>query len=57
MTLPDGFCWETDRWEKDWLRCGRQMVASVSMTAIPEKWIANVNRHDERTVGHPHAYF
>lgn len=57
MALPDEFQWDaTDRWGKDWLRCGRQIVASVGTTAISGQWIANVNRHDEiRSC--PYAYF
>jgi hypothetical protein len=57
MALPDGFEWDaTDRWGKDWLRCGRQIVASVSETAIRGTWIANVNRHGD-VASCPYAYF
>ena len=58
MPLPEHFAWETDRWGKTWLRCHRAIVASVSSTLFPDgRWIAYVNRHDERTASHPSAYF
>jgi hypothetical protein len=59
MALPDDFEWEpTNRWGQDWLRCGHQIIANVSKTVFPDgRWIANVNRHDERVASYPHAYF
>jgi hypothetical protein len=58
MELPDQFAWDsTNQWGQDWLKCGRAIVAGVSETAISGRWIANVNRHDENTISHPHAYF
>lgn len=57
--LPPDFAWDpTDQWGRDWLRCGRTIVASVSKTVFPDgRWIGNVNRHDERMASHPYAYF
>lgn len=58
MPLPEHFAWDTDRWGKTWLRCQHTIVASVSKTVFPDgRWIANVNRHDQRTASYPHAYF
>lgn len=55
--LPPDFTWDpTDRWGKDWLKCGHKIVASVGQTAIQGVWIANVNRHDE-VASCPYAYF
>ncbi|UYC11847.1 hypothetical protein [Xanthomonas sp. CFBP 8445] len=58
MPLPEHFAWDTDRWGKTWLRVQHAIVASVNKTVFPDgRWIANVNRHDERTASYPHAYF
>lgn len=58
MPLPEHFAWDTDQWGKTWLRCHRAIVASVSKTVFPEgRWIANVNRYEERAASYPHAYF
>jgi predicted SAM-dependent methyltransferase len=57
--LPPDIAWDaTDRWGRDWLKCGGKIVASVSKTVFPDgRWIANVNRHDERVASYPHSYF
>ncbi|WP_420009070.1 hypothetical protein [Xanthomonas sacchari] len=56
--LPPDFAWDpTDRWGRDWLVVGRQIVAGVSKTVFEDgRWIARVNRHTE-DAGCPHAYF
>ncbi|WOS42734.1 hypothetical protein [Xanthomonas rydalmerensis] len=58
MALPEHFSWETDQWGKTWLKCHHTVVANVSRTVFPDgRWIANVNRHDQRVTSHPYAYF
>ncbi|AVY67145.1 hypothetical protein [Xanthomonas translucens] len=59
MALPDDIAWDsTNQWGRDWLRCGRKIVAGVSQTVFEDgRWIARVNRHDETGRALPSAYF
>lgn len=58
MPLPEHFAWDVDQWGNTWLRCHRAIVASVSKTVFADgRWLAYVNRHDERATSYPHAYF
>lgn len=56
--LPDDFQWDPEnQWRQHWLRCGRVIVAGVSMTAFAGIWIGSVNRHEERSANYAYAYF